>query len=106
MTKEPLYVKGYLAGYWDGVRDSAVGCIAQWQENDIARLPVQAMGLSTRACNCLVHSGLTYVKDVVALNEDEIMRIRNLGPKTAPEIADWMVGHGILNSAWLKYYHA
>lgn len=97
-------MRGYLAGYWDGVKDSISGSVTQWQENDIGKLPIQAMGLSSRACNCLVYSGCTYVKDVIALSDDAIIRMRNMGPKTAAEIAGWMIEHGILSSAWSGYF--
>ena len=103
MMKDPLFMKGYLAGYWDGVRDSKAGSVAQWQESDIGQLPVEAMGVSSRACNCLLYSGCTYIKDVIALSDDAVRRMRNLGPKTASEIADWMMDHGIVSSAWSNY---
>ena len=103
MRTEPLYMRGYLAGYWDGVRDSVSGTVMQWHENDIGQLPVQAMGLSSRACNCLIYSGCVYIKDAVALSDDTIMRMRNMGPKTAAEIAGWMIEHGIFSSAWSGY---
>ena len=103
MRMEPLYMRGYLAGYRDGVRDSVSGKGLQWQENDMGQLPVQAMGLSSRACNCLIYSGCVHIKDVVALSDDTIMRMRNMGPKTAAEIAEWMIEHGILSTAWSGY---
>lgn len=103
MRMEPLYIRGYLAGYRDGVRDSVSGNVLQWQENDMGQLPVQAMGLSSRACNCLIYSGCVHIKDVVALSDDTIVRMRNMGPKTAAEIAEWMIEHGILSTAWSGY---
>lgn len=103
MTEDSLYQKGYIKGYWDGVKDTATGKVADWEKSDIAKLPIKAMLLSPRACNCLMHCGCTNVGDVIALSSDRILRMRNLGPKTAAEIASWVIEHGILCSAWSEY---
>ena len=103
MRMDPLYYKGYITGYRDGVKDAALGKVADGQSSDIGKLPIQAMGLSTRACNCLVYCGCTHVEDVIALSSYAIMSMRNLGPKTASEIARWLTEHGILCSAWAEY---
>ena len=66
-------------------------------------LPVKAMGLSSRVSNCLINSGCTHVCDVIRLSSSQIMRMRNLGSKTASEIAQWVIEHGILSSAWSEY---
>ena len=94
---------GYIAGYWDGVKDACCGKAEQWQSKNIMKLAVKAMGLSARAGNCLINSGCTYIGDVIQLSSCQIMRMRNLGPKTASEIAQWVMEHGILSTAWSEF---
>lgn len=103
MRREPLYYEGYIAGYRDGVKDAVTGNVTDWKTADIRKMPVRAMALSTRAYNCLMHSGCTYVEDVIALSSCSIMTMRNLGSKTASEIAHWLAEHGIACSAWTEY---
>ena len=103
MPKDPQYKQGYIVGYWDGVQDAVSGKITEWQVSDIGNLPIKAMALSTRAYDCLEKCGCTHVKDVIALNSDAIMRMHGLGPKTASEIANWLIEHGLLGSAWSEY---
>ena len=101
--REYLYNKDYLAGYRDGIRDAVSGKSTKMMQNDILDLPIKVMALSTRARNCLSHAGCTYIADVIALSEDTIMAMRNLGSKTASEIALWLNANGIYNSAWSDF---
>ena len=103
MIQNPLYQKGYVTGYWDGVKDAISGNVKDCQTSGIANLPIKAMALSSRAYNCLAQCGCVHVKDVVSLNSDAILKMRNLGPKTASEIACWLIEQGILSSAWTEY---
>ena len=103
MIQNPLNQKGYVTGYWDGVKDAISGNVKDCQTSGIANLPIKAMALSSRAYNCLVQCGCVHVKDVVSLNSDAILKMRNLGPKTASEIACWLIEQGILSSAWTEY---
>lgn len=102
-TKENLYYKGYIAGYRDGICDAACGKNRVNIENDITRLPIIAMALSSRAQNCLHRAGCTYIADVAALSDYTIATMRNLGAKSASEIACWLDAHGICYTAWSKY---
>ena len=87
MLNDSLYKKGYIAGYWDGVKDSLSGKTIDWRSSDIGELPIQAMGISTRACGALMHSGYTHVKDLLSISSYDIGRMRNVGRKTTSEIA-------------------
>ena len=53
MVKDPNCYNGYIAGYWDGVKDSMSGKASGSQTEGIRKLPIQAMAISTRAKNCL-----------------------------------------------------
>ena len=98
-----LFLKGYIEGYHDGLRDGALGKTAEMVERDAMQIPIKMMEISTRGQNCLIKVGCSCVADVAALNDDAIMSIRNLGKKTASEIAYWLIGKGITNSAWTRY---
>ena len=104
MEKDQSYYNGYLTGYWDGVKDASSGKTSDWQKTGIGKLPVKAMAISTRAHKCLLNSGCTNVEDVIALSDDTIRKMRNMGKKTASEIAHWLIEHGIPGSPWSEYF--
>ena len=97
------YYAGYLAGYQQGIYDALNGNITKIPSNDIAMLPIQAMGLSTRANNCLCRAGCSCVGDVTALSEQTLATMRHMGKKTAAEIAHWLDQHHIHHTPWKKY---
>ena len=103
MSGEYLYKKGYVAGYWAGVQDALSGTVTDWRSSDIRKLPIQAMGISARACNCLLFSGYKHVEDLLSLSGYDIARMRNVGRKTASEIAKWLTEQGILDTAWSEF---
>lgn len=101
--QDDLYRKGYIAGYRDGIRAADSGKAATIIEKGIVDFPVEVMGLSTRACNCLSRAGCANIADVVVLSDQAIAAMRNMGAKTASEIAHWLDDNGICYSAWSKY---
>ena len=101
--KDSQYYKAYITGYRDGVADALKGKVQTQTAKDPAKISVVAMGLSTRACNCLLRSGCKTIADVLALDEHTIRTMRNLGIKTACEIAQWLAEHYYFSSAWVPY---
>ena len=97
------YRKGYIAGYRDGLKAAERGQTPQMEGNSIAKLPIQAMAVSTRAKNCLLHAGCWYVLDVIALDEHRISTMRNLGKRSASEVGRWLEGNGVCHSAWSRF---
>lgn len=97
------YYKGYIAGYREGIKAAASGKIPNPEDITVFDLPIKASGLSARACNSLHKAGCTYISDVVKLSEHTIATMRNIGTKTAAEIAHWLDDHGICYSAWSRY---
>ena len=97
------YYKGYVAGYRDGTADAANGAVREMNEQDITSLPIEMAELSARARNCLSRAGCIRISDATSLNDHTIATMRNLGRKTASEIARWLDEHGICYSAWNKY---
>ena len=104
LPQDPVYYKGYLMGYLDGVRDTLHGTATETTANSLKNLPIQAMELSTRARNCLTRAGCVTIGDVTNLSEAKLSVMRNLGIKTAAEIAHWLDDHGFRHSAWSKYW--
>ena len=101
------YHKGYLSGYCDGyengAEDARNGIPKICAPEKILDKPIEAMGLSSLAYNCLHHAGLKFVRDVVYLSSDRIRVMRNLGAKKASEIATAIQNYGIIHTAWDKY---
>ena len=61
------------------------------------------MEISARACNSLMHLGHMHVEDLLELNSCDIARMRNVGRKTASEIAWWVTEQGIIGTAWSEF---
>ena len=51
-------------------------------------LAIRDLRLSVRANNCLEHSGLVTVRDLVQQSEDQLMEIRNFGETTLVEVRE------------------
>lgn len=101
--KDSLYYDGYTAGYRKGIRDALSGKVVSVPKKELAELPLDAMKLSTRANNSLYRAGCSCIADVAALNEQTISTMRNIGNKTAMEIARWLDDHQIQHTAWEMY---
>jgi DNA-directed RNA polymerase subunit alpha len=56
--------------------------------------PIEALGLSVRAYNCLKRSGLMTVGAVLEKSEEELLALRNFGDKSYVELRDKLVGGG------------
>ena len=56
--------------------------------------PVEALGLSVRAFNCLKRSGLTTVGAVLEKSEEELLALRNFGDKSYEELRVKLVASG------------
>ena len=56
--------------------------------------PIEHLGLSVRAYNCLKRSGLVTVGIVLERPEEELMSLRNFGLKSYVELKNKLVAHG------------
>lgn len=65
----------FIANY---ERENAV---STWNDDDIA-----VLDLSVRSYNCLRRAGIKYVSEITKLTEDQLLKIRCLGKKSAREI--------------------
>jgi len=57
--------------------------------------PIDALEFSVRANNCLLNAGIKRIIDLVNLNEDEILRIKNFGRKSFEEVKEGMKAFGL-----------
>ncbi len=94
------YRKGYAQGYKDGAYDTEIGVVPNGGHEDLYEQPVETMGLSSRALNCLKAYKCERIGDVVRVPDETIRRMRNLGTKTADEIARALQSCGIMRTAW------
>ena len=101
--KSAEYHKGYTDGYWDGVRDVLSGKVTDKVDEAIASLPITAMSITTRACNCLFASGCHTISDVIGLSETQIQTMRHLGKKSASDIALWLDHQGFSYTVWKRF---
>jgi DNA-directed RNA polymerase subunit alpha len=58
--------------------------------------PIEELDLSVRAYNCLKRSGITKVGQVLQMNEDDLLAVRNFGEKSLTELRDSLLAHRFL----------
>jgi DNA-directed RNA polymerase subunit alpha len=59
-------------------------------------MPIEELGLSMRAYNCLRRSGLVTVGQVMEKSEEELLNLRNFGRKSYDELRDKLEDLGLL----------
>jgi DNA-directed RNA polymerase subunit alpha len=70
--------------------------VGQALEPDRYDTPIEDLGLSVRAFNCLKRSGLMTVGQVLEKSEDELLALRNFGRKSYEELRDKLIEYGYL----------
>ncbi len=64
------------------------GAVDQAQIMD---MPIEELGLSVRSLNCLKRAAVRKVGDLVALSEEDVMKLKNFGQKSLVEIKEKLV---------------
>ena len=96
---------GFKLGYNDGYE-----CGSSNQENGdmppslFKETPISALGLSSRAKNCMYRLGYTTVEEVAALTYDDLMKVRGLGKLSYEEIIEKLDAMGYDVSNMVKPY--
>jgi DNA-directed RNA polymerase subunit alpha len=62
---------------------------------DLLLKPINVLEFSMRAHNCLIKAGLKRVIDLVNLNEDELLHIKNFGQRSFDEVLEGLKHHGL-----------
>ncbi len=72
--------------------EEKVPIVAPTSEWDI---PIETLGLSVRAFNCLKRAGISKVSELIDLTEDEIIKMRNFGRRSLDEIKAVLAERGL-----------
>ena len=101
--KTAAYNCGFMEGYRKGILDCMEGRALPGVLPDAVDEPLQSLNLSNRSFHCLERQGFQYIRDIIRLSKEDIWNIRNMGKKSACEIAQALVARGILDSDWNHY---
>ena len=63
-----------------------------------SNVPIEDLNLTVRVLNCLKRNGLTSVGAVLALEDQELEALPNLGPHGYRELKARLVSEGFLNN--------
>ena len=58
--------------------------------------PIEELDLSVRAYNCLKRSNITKVGQVLSMNEEDLLGVRNFGEKSLQELRERLLAHNFL----------
>ena len=69
------------------------------QEDDkkekVLEMTIEELDLSVRAYNCLKRAGINTVAELVQRNQEDMMKVRNLGKKSLEEVEQKLIGLGL-----------
>ena len=69
------------------------------QEDDkkekVLEMTIEELDLSVRAFNCLKRAGINTVAELVQRNQEDMMKVRNLGKKSLEEVEQKLVALGL-----------
>ncbi len=65
------------------------------KKEKILEMTIEELDLSVRSFNCLKRAGINTVEELVQRNEEEMMKVRNLGRKSLEEVQHKLVGLGL-----------
>lgn len=97
------FSKGYAEGYRHGRIDQENNVDYSYGPEDLLAQPIEYLNLSTRAQQCLFYRHCETVGDAVRLSEETIRTTRNLGKKSADEIARKLRAAGAQGSDWDQF---
>lgn len=58
------------------------------QKDRILEMPIEELDLSVRSYNCLKRAGINTVEELIQRNEEDMMKVRNLGKKSLEEVTN------------------
>ena len=92
-------IKAYREGFLDGYHKSGV------QRNvPVPDMLLEELELSAHARQCLAWAGIQTVRELMECPEEKIRYMRNMGPKTASQIAEALRKVGVVYTSWDKFY--
>ncbi|OPX90918.1 MAG: DNA-directed RNA polymerase subunit alpha [Pelotomaculum sp. PtaB.Bin013] len=66
------------------------------QKDKILEMTIEELDLSVRSYNCLKRAGINTVEELIQRNEDDMMKVRNLGKKSLEEVVNKLRELGLL----------
>lgn len=60
--------------------------------------PIEDLNLSVRTYNCLKRSNITKVGQILAMDEKDLLSVRNFGRKSYDELRDQLIKHGFMTA--------
>lgn len=66
------------------------------QKDKILEMTIEELDLSVRSYNCLKRAGINTVEELIQRNEDDMMKVRNLGKKSLEEVVNKLHELGLL----------
>jgi DNA-directed RNA polymerase alpha subunit len=69
------------------------------QEEKVLEMTIEDLDLSVRAYNCLKRAGIKTVAELVQRNQEDMMKVRNLGRKSLEEVEQKLEAHQPVASA-------
>lgn len=66
------------------------------QKDKILEMTIEELDLSVRSYNCLKRAGINTVEELIQRNEDDMMKVRNLGKKSLEEVVNKLQELGLL----------
>lgn len=94
------YTKGYRIGYAEGRRHNPD---ITPQEDSLLSQPIEFLNLSPRAYNALHFAGYKFIGDLIPMEEIDILKINNLGRKSADEVARALLENGASYTIWYQF---
>lgn len=65
------------------------------QKDKILEMPIEELDLSVRSYNCLKRAGINTVEELIQRNEEDMMKVRNLGKKSLEEVVNKLAELGL-----------
>ena len=65
------------------------------KKEKILEMNIEDLDLSVRSYNCLKRAGINTVEELVQRDEDEMMKVRNLGRKSLEEVQQKLSALGL-----------
>ncbi len=65
------------------------------QREKVLEMTIEELDLSVRAYNCLKRAGINSVAELVQRNQEDMMKVRNLGKKSLEEVEQKLAGLGL-----------
>ena len=65
------------------------------KQEKVLEMTIEELDLSVRAYNCLKRAGINTVAELVQRNQEDMMKVRNLGKKSLEEVEQKLMALGL-----------